>query len=104
MEELKMVIEINESDFDEKISGKCLVSFSTTWCGPCKMLTPVMEELSEEMKDVSFYKVDADVSVELGVDFDIVTVPTLIMFEDGQAVRRASGFMSKDKLQEFVEG
>ena len=60
-----MVLEINENDFDEKMEGKCIVAFSTTWCGPCKMLAPVFEELSEEIKDVAFYKVDADLNVTL---------------------------------------
>ena len=97
-----MVLEINENEFDEKMVGKCVVAFSTSWCGPCKMLAPVLEELSEEIDDVAFYKVDADVSVELGSDFDIVTVPTIIVFQDGNVVARASGFMTKEKLKAFI--
>ena len=99
-----MVIDINEHEFDEKMIGKCVVAFSTSWCGPCKMLAPVFEELSEEMEDVPFYKVDADVNVSLGTDFDIVSVPTLIVFEDGNVVNKASGFMDKDKLKAFISG
>jgi len=102
LEDKKMVLEINENEFDEKTTEKCVVPLTTTWCGTCKMLSPEHEELSKEMKDVAFYKVDADVSVELGSDFDIVTVPTLIVFQDGKVVNRASGFMNKEKLKDFI--
>jgi len=99
-----MVVNLSENEFDEKMVGKCVVAFSTTWCGPCKMLSPVLEELSKEMKDVSFYKVDADVDVSLVTDFDVVSVPTLIVFQDGKIINRASGFVNKDKLITLITG
>ena len=99
-----MVTEINESEFDEKMKGKCVVDFHTTWCGPCKLLAPIFAEVAGETKGVSFYKIDLDKNDEIARDFDVVSVPTIILFEDGKPVKRASGFMKKEKLKEFIEG
>ncbi|MCL2383150.1 MAG: thioredoxin [Oscillospiraceae bacterium] len=99
-----MVLEINEDEFDEKMQGKCVVDFFTPWCGPCKMLAPVLDELSEEMEGVSFFKVNVDENVEIGSDFDILNIPTLIVFQDGEIVSRTTGFMNKEKLKTFING
>jgi len=99
-----MVSEINENEFDAKMKGKCLVDFYTTWCGPCKMLAPVVSEVSEEVEGVSFYKVDVDSNPNLGSKHRIMSVPTLVLFEDGNAVSRASGYMGKEQLKKFING
>ena len=89
--------------FDELIkSGTVLVDFFATWCGPCRMLAPVLEELEQET-DVIIAKVDVDESGELARKFGIMSIPTLILFKDGQAVKKAVGFQDKQSLKKFVE-
>ena len=97
-----MVTEINEKEFSEKLEGKCLVDFYASWCPPCKMLSPVIDEVSEEIENVNFYKVNIDENIELANKYGIMTVPTLIIFKDGEIINRESGFMAKDKLKEFI--
>lgn len=99
-----MVAEINENNFKEKVQGKCLVDFFATWCPPCKMLAPVLEELSEEQKGISFYKVNVDENASLSSEYGIAHVPTLILFENGTAKSKMSGYVPKEKLEKFIKG
>lgn len=87
-------------DFKEvvKKDGLVVVDFFATWCGPCKMLTPVLEELSSEDQDTSFVKVDIDEYRKQAIDAGIKAVPTLVLFKDGVEVSRVSGYQPKDKL------
>ena len=89
--------------FDELTkTGTVLVDFFATWCGPCRMLAPVLEELEQET-GVTIAKVDVDESGELARKFGIMSIPTLILFKDGQAVKKAVGFQDKQSLKKFVE-
>ena len=75
---------INSQEFDNTIeSGVVVVDFFATWCGPCKMLSPVIDELSGELENVNFVKVDIDQSMDLAQKFKIVSVPTLKVFKNG---------------------
>lgn len=95
---------ITSNNFDEKIKkDRVLVDFYATWCGPCKMLAPVFEELSEELTDVNFVKVDIDQSMDLAQKFRIVSVPTMKIFKNGEEVDTLMGFMPKDVLKSKVE-
>ena len=86
------------------MGGLKVVDFFATWCGPCKMLTPILEELSEEMQDsVEFIKIDIDESMELAMEYQVTTVPTLVFIKDGQEVARKIGFSPKAALKEEVE-
>ena len=98
-----MVEAISENEFEEKVKGRCLVDFHTTWCGPCKMLGPVLEEVSKEHTEMSFYKVDLDENAGIAGKFGITTVPTMILFEEGKQIKKASGFMNKEKIAEFIK-
>lgn len=98
---------INNDNFEEKVlnnNGVVLVDFFATWCGPCRMLTPVLEEVSEET-DANIYKVDIDESEDLARRFGIMVVPTMIIFKDGKEQEKFSGYMQKedilDKLNNF---
>ena len=78
---------INSQEFDNTIeSGVVVVDFFATWCGPCKMLSPVIDELSGELENVNFVKVDIDQSMDLAQKFKIVSVPTLKVFKNGEEV------------------
>ena len=75
---------INSQEFDNTIeSGVVVVDFFATWCGPCKMLSPVIDELSGELENVNFVKVDIDQSMDLAQKFKILSVPTLKVFKNG---------------------
>jgi len=87
-----------DSNFDEKIkSGKVLIQFTATWCGPCKALTPLVESL-----EITKFKVDADDAPDLLRKFGIRSVPTLILFKDGQEVSRKVGLLKKEALEAFI--
>ena len=87
---------INSQEFDNTIeSGVVVVDFFATWCGPCKMLSPVIDELSGELENVNFVKVDIDQSMDLAQKFKIVSVPTLKVFKNGEEVDTLMGFMPK---------
>ena len=87
----------------EHVEGIAVVDFFATWCGPCKMLAPVFDSLSEELTDVDFVKVDIDQSLELAQKFGITTVPTMMIFKDGKVVDTLVGFMPKDNLKAKVQ-
>ncbi|SFD48701.1 thioredoxin [Clostridium uliginosum] len=89
---------------DEVESGVVVVDFFATWCGPCKMLAPVMEELSEEMNEkVKFIKVDIDQSLDLAKQFQVSSVPTMMIFKDGEKIDTLIGFLPKEKIKESIE-
>tara|TARA_Y100000310_G_scaffold316570_1_gene368453 strand:- start:146 stop:448 length:303 start_codon:yes stop_codon:yes gene_type:complete len=98
------VQEINSNDFKEKISkGKVLVDVFTSWCAPCKQLTPIIEEVSNELKDIIFYKLDADKSPNIAQEYEIRGIPTLILFQDGKEIKRIVGVKSKEELKEELK-
>lgn len=98
---------IKTNEFGSKVENKngvVVVDFFATWCGPCKMLSPVFTSLGEEVKDkAEFLKVDIDQSMELAERFQVTTVPTVIIFEDGEEKDRLVGFIPKANLKNKVE-
>lgn len=97
------IVESNE--FKSEIeSGITVVDFFATWCGPCKMLAPVLEGLAGEMEGkVKFIKVDIDQSLDLASEFQISSVPTMIIFKDGQKAEQLVGFLPKERIQQLIE-
>lgn len=90
-----------------KESKPTLVDFFATWCGPCKMMHPILEKLKEKVGDsVSIIKIDVDRNQELSAQFGVQSVPTLIIFKDGEVKWRAAGVHSAEdleaKLKEFI--
>lgn len=80
-----------------------LVDFWATWCGPCRMIAPIVEELAGETEDVAFGKVNVDEESEAAVELGIQAIPTLILFKDGQPVDKAVGVQSKEALKAMIE-
>ncbi len=95
---------INSQEFDNAIqNGVVVVDFFATWCGPCKMLAPIFEELGEELEKVKFVKVDIDQNSDLVQKFKIVSVPTMKIFKDGEELDTLVGFMPKEVLKNKIE-
>lgn len=95
---------ITEQNFDATTKeGVVLVDFFANWCGPCKMLTPVLEDLSQSMPNVKIVKVDVDNDGALAGRYGIQSIPNLIIFKDGKAVDQIVGFTSKGDLQAKLE-
>ncbi len=97
--------EINAVEFEELVKGsegRVLVDFFATWCGPCKMFAPVLEKVSESFPETPFYKVDVDNSRELAQSFGIQSIPTLVLFENGEEIKRNVGSMGRGALEEFL--
>jgi thioredoxin 1 len=98
---------ILDSDFEEKViksSTPTAVDFFATWCGPCKMAEPVLEELSvANQGKVSFYKLDVDANQKTAKDFDVMSIPTTILFKDGKEIARQIGFAGKEGFEELLK-
>lgn len=97
------VMKVNSSNFNEIIKNNVvLADFFADWCGPCKMLSPIIEELSNEMSDVNFVKVNIDESNEIASSYGIMSIPTLILFKNGKMINKIVGFTSKEELKKFI--
>src|SRR5512138_3867824 len=93
---------VTDSTFEQEVlaaSQPVLVDFGAAWCGPCKMLDPIVEELADDYAgQIKVVKLDADANPSTVQTFGVMGLPTLILFKGGEAVERVSGFMSKDRL------
>lgn len=99
MKYIKTIEEFNEVIKQEKV----LVDFYADWCGPCQMLTPILEEIAEERKDWEIIKVNTDNFLSLARDYKIMSIPALKVFSNGKVVREKIGFLSKSELLEFLD-
>ena len=89
----------SKEEFDSSIqNGVVLVDFFATWCGPCKMLSPVLEEVAQENPNISVLKIDVDEVGELAARYGIQAIPTLMLFKDGQRVDTRMGYQNKNQL------
>ena len=96
---------INQAEYDECIKeGVSVVDFNATWCGPCKMLGPVLEELSGELEGkAKFFAVDVDENEELAERYGIMSIPYVAVFKNGEKVDEMVGFQPKPAMKAFVE-
>lgn len=98
-------IRITEENFEQEVlqSDKTvLIDFWASWCGPCKMLAPVIEELAEEVQDAKICKIDIDEQPELAEKYDVMSIPTLVVFKNGKVVRQAVGVQSKSVILDML--
>ena len=96
---------INKNEFKSLViekEGLKLVDFYADWCGPCRMLGPVLEDLSQDINDVEFFKINVDNDGELAQAYQVSSIPTLILFKDGKIVDKKIGFLPKDALVEWI--
>ena len=94
------LLEITNENFDEIVKNNetVLVDFFATWCGPCKMMAPIVDEIAAENAGVAVGKCDVDEAEELAMRFGIMSIPTLIVFKNGEAVKTFVGVTDKDSI------
>ena len=100
------VLHINRESFEKIIAqdGKTvLVDFWATWCGPCRMIAPVLEEVAKERPDVTVCKVDVDEERELALKYGVSSIPTLLVFRDGKVVNQSIGAMPKERILAMLQ-
>ncbi|MEK4029943.1 thioredoxin [Pseudobacillus sp. FSL P4-0506] len=101
---MSKVMVVNESNFDEVVSSNevAVIKFGAPWCGPCKMIAPVLDNLSTSMENVSFGDVNIDESGMLAEKFNIMSVPTILIFKNGSVAKQSLGFSPEDKLKDLI--
>lgn len=100
-----MVLDVNRDNFDEEVlnfDGRVLVDFWAEWCGPCMMLSPLVDEVSDELDDVKFCKVNCDEARDLALEYGIMTIPNLLLFENGELINQSVGYIEKQNIIDFV--
>ena len=95
---------INKNNFEELKNGEkpLLIDFFAAWCGPCRMLAPIIEEVAEEREDVVVGKVNVDEEPELAASFGVVSIPTLVVLKDGKIFNKAMGAMPLDDILDLL--
>ncbi len=101
-----MVTTVENNNLNEaKNSGTAIIDFSAEWCGPCCMLAPIMEELSDELDGkVDFYNVNVDANPALAMEYGISSIPAVILMKNGKVVKQTVGYQPKEKMKDFILG
>lgn len=96
-----MIKNITKANFQQEVmecETTVLLDFFASWCGPCKMIAPVLKEIAEERSDITVGKVNIDEELELAKEFKIMSVPTLLVMKNGQIMQKAAGVMKKEEI------
>jgi len=94
------IIHFENQNFDDLIKEKVLVDFYADWCGPCKMLGPELEKVES---DLSVVKVNVDEHEEIARSYGVMSIPTIVLFNNSQEIKRNIGFINKSKIEEFIK-
>lgn len=100
------VTTLTQANFDEEVMNcdkPVLIDFWATWCGPCRMFSPVIDEVAEENDSIKVCKVNVDDESALATKFGIVSIPTIVLIKNGEVVKRSTGAMPKSGLLEWIE-
>ncbi len=100
------LIHITKDNFNKEVMETekvVLLDFWATWCGPCQMIAPILNEVAEECPDITVGKIDVDEEQELAMSFGITSIPTLIVIKNGKAVDKAIGMRAKNQILEMID-
>ncbi len=100
------VIKITKNDFEEQVINSdkpVLIDFNADWCGPCRMQGPILEEIAKDNDDIKFASINIDEEEDLATEYNVFSIPCLVMIKDGKEVKRNVGFLSKEDLEEFIK-
>ena len=101
------VVEVSQKNFESEVLNneqKVLVDFNADWCGPCKMLKPILEEIAANNDKIKIVSVNMDNEEELAEEYGVSSIPCLVLFENGKETKRKIGLMSKDDIEEIIGG
>lgn len=100
------VMHITKANFDELVKSSpkpVLLDFWAPWCGPCRMVGPIVEEIAGEREDIAVGKINVDEEVELAMEFGVASIPTLVVMDHGEVVDKAIGYMPKKEIEKLLD-
>ena len=100
------VVNITNDNFQSEVidsDKKVLVDFWASWCGPCKMIAPVVESIAEEHPEIKVAKINVDEQGDLAARYQIMSIPTILVFENGEVVNQSVGFVAKQELEQIIK-
>lgn len=104
-EEKDMVIKVGNDNFEEEVlksEKTVLIDFYADWCGPCQMLSPIVEKVAEENEDIKVVKLNIDEEQDLAIQYGVMSIPTLVVVKNGQEENRVVGLVSKSEVEELI--
>ena len=99
------IISVTKDNFEEEViksDKKVLVDFNADWCGPCKMIAPVLEEISKENENIKIVSVNVDFNENLAKEYNVFSIPCLVLIENGKETKRSVGMNPKSEIEKFI--
>ena len=100
------LLAVNEANFQKEVlesDRKVLIDFYADWCGPCQALSPLIEEVAKETPNVKFVRINIDDNVKLSDNYNIFSIPTLVVVENGEEIKRVVGYIEKDEIKRLIK-
>ena len=100
------VINVNDNNYTEEVLNsekKILIDFWADWCGPCKMIGPVIEDIANENPDIKVVKINVDNNEKLATKYQIMSIPTLLVVQNGEVINKSVGLISKSEIQNLIK-
>lgn len=106
IEQEEKIIEVTSQNFEEEVlksEKPVLIDFYATWCGPCKILSPIVEEAAKENENIKFVKIDIDKAEDIAMQYQVMSIPTLVLIQKGEEKDRVVGILGKNQILDFIE-